>query len=154
MKIVSLSEHIEYSSEIAQWYYDEWVDTSSPLTIADVEKRIRDKVERLDEIPHYYVALENDNLLGVVELKFRENKNHLDYVHWLGGLYVNQKERSKNVASQLIQFAKTRVSEIGVEAFYLQCKQDLVPMYEKHGFVKLHEAKHGNWETMIMVCRI
>jgi len=154
MKIYSLEKSIEHSSEIAQWYHDEWVDDSSSITVADVEKEIIEKVSLSEKIPHYYIALENENLLGVVEIKYRENKNHLDYVHWLGGLYVSPKMRGKKIGSQLIEFVKMRALEIGVVEFYLQCQKDLIPMYEKHDFRQLHKAKHGNWETMIMVCVI
>lgn len=154
MKIHSLSNYIEHSAEIARWYHDEWVDDSSAVTVVDVENEIREKANLSDEIPHYYIALENERLLGVVELKYRENRNHLEYVHWLGGLYVSPKMRSKNIGSNLIRFAKSKASEIGVVEFYLQCEKALIPMYEKHAFKQLHKAKHGNWETMIMSCAI
>lgn len=153
MKIESLSKYPEYINEIAQWYYDEWVNSSSPRTVADLDNEIRERVALDVPIPHYYVALEDHRLCGVFELKYRENIGYPDYVHWLGSVYINPATRRKGFAASLISHAKLRASELGVQDFYLQCDEKLVSMYEKHGFRKLHPAKHHDWDTIIMSCQ-
>lgn len=154
MKIESLSKFGQHTAEIAQWYYDEWVDASSPRTLDDLENEIRERVSLGAEIPHYYVALDNDRLCGVFELKYRENISYPDYVHWLGSVYVNPVTRGKGVAANMVRHAKMRASELDIKEFYLQCDEKLVSMYEKHDFRKLHAAKHHDWDTIIMSCQL
>lgn len=44
------------------------------------------------DIPHYYIALENDHLVGVVELKYRESRLHPQYVQMSALLTENYLE--------------------------------------------------------------
>lgn len=154
MKIVSLAEHPEHSRQVAEWYYDEWVDPTSDKSLDDVFKEICGRLSLKGDIPEYYIAIDTEQLLGVVELKYRENQSYPEYVHWLGGLYVNAEARMRGIASKLIKFDKKRAHELGVKELYLQCEQHLVDLYLKHEFNVCHGATHGDMETTIMVCDI
>ena len=149
MKLSPLSEHPHYAPEIAQWYFDEWGDPSSSSIenfVVFMEKRASSKLD----IPISFVVHEAETLIGVVELKFREHKNYPEYEHWLGSLYVGQKYRGIGVGSVLIEHVKSYVSDLKLEILYLQCEHDLVSMYEKYGFQKLHRAKYGKFDTIII----
>ena len=151
MEIKSISERIESSGEIARWYHDEWGELFSPATASDFERDIKEKASLNVPVPHLYIAMESSELVGVVELKFRENVNHPDYVHWLGGLYVRSENRGQGVAARLVEFVTQKYSALGVEEVYLQCEEGLVGMYENLGFSRLHPARHGRLSTTVMV---
>lgn len=151
MEIKSLSNNVGLISQVAGWYYDEWFESFSDISKRDLEKAITDKVTSGSTIPHFYIMLEGEELIGVVELKFRENRNHPQYVHWLGGLYVHSNYRHQRVASRLIEHVLLEASKLGVSELYLQCEKPLVRFYENHGFVHLHSSRHRDIETEIMV---
>jgi len=150
MEIISLTEQSFHSNQIARWHYDEWVDPLSETTVDAVARKIGKNVALLREIPHYYIAVDGQKLQGVVELKYRENIEYPEYVHWLGGLYVCSSSREKGVASKLVKFAIKRADELEIDKLYLQCERGLLEFYYKHGFKPLHDATHGKYETKVM----
>ena len=151
MEIKSLSNHLGLCSHVANWYHDQWIGPSSPIQISDIEKGIVEKVILKSDIPHFYITLKEEKLVGVVELKYRENVNHLDYVHWVGGLYVHPSYRNLGVASGLIKHVLLKAAEIGLEELYLQCDVSLVEFYKDLGFIHLHSSKHGDHDTEVMI---
>lgn len=151
MEIISLADRSFHSKKIANWYYDEWGDALSENTVDDIAIEIRNKVNLNRDIPHYYIAVDEEKLHGVVEIKIRENINFPEYVYWVGGLYVCADSRSKGIASKLIEFVKRRTNEMGIVELYLQCEQNLFSFYKYHSFKYLHDAKHKRYETKIMV---
>lgn len=151
MEIKSLSNNVDLISQVAGWYYDQWFELFSDIEKRDLEKAITSQVNRGSVIPHFYIMLEGENPIGVVELKYRENRNHPEYVHWLGGLYVHSSYRHQRVASRLIEHALLEASKFGVSELYLQCEKELVQFYKNFSFVHLHSSRHGDMETEIMV---
>ena len=151
MKISFLSEYPNKATEIAQWYYDEWAGPAFTTTVEELAANVKNKSKSDHQIPFAFVAIEEDALIGVVELKFKENKNHPEYEHWLGGLFVHPENRGTGVGKLLIDRVKQHCVLLGLEKLYLQCEDSLVPMYTNHDFLKLHRAKHRGFETVIMV---
>ena len=150
MEISFLSEYPESTAEIAQWYYDEWAGPNPTTTVEQIALNIKKKAESNYQIPLSFVAHNDNALIGVVELKFRENKNHPEYEHWLGGLFVKPECRGSGVCSSLINRVKQHSVLLELEKLYLQCEENLVPMYRKYTFRELHKAKHRDFETTIM----
>jgi len=150
MEISFLSEYPDSFTEIAQWYYDEWAGPDSSTTIENIAKNVKKKAESEYQIPLSFIARERNSLIGVVELKIRENKNYPEYEHWLGGLFVKPISRSSGVCSALVDRAKQHSVLLGLETLYLQCEEDLVPMYTRYKFQKLHNAEHREFQTTIM----
>lgn len=151
MNISFLSEHPDKVTEIAQWYYDEWADAMPGATIETLTKNLQKKAQSDGRIPLVFIAHKEGVLQGAVQLRYRENKSHPEYMHWLGGLFVNSKSRRSGVAAALIERSKSHITELGLTELYLQCEPELVSMYQKYGFKKLHKAQHREIETTIMV---
>jgi len=154
MEIISLTERPSHSCTIATWYHTEWVSSVSERTVDDVLEKISRNINLMKNIPHYYIAVDNEQLLGVVELKYRENENYPEYKHWLGGIYVAADSRGVGVGSSMIAFAKCRASELDVEDLFLQCDENLIDYYKSHDFSVCHGANHGQFRTTIMVCKL
>ncbi|MBC7001087.1 hypothetical protein BIZ37_00845 [Photobacterium sp. BZF1] len=55
------------------------------------------------------------------------------------------------MVSKLLEKAKGLAVELGIKQLYLQCESFNVRLYEKRGFTSLHQAKHHNVDTTIMV---
>jgi putative hydrolase of the HAD superfamily len=151
MEISLLADHPEESEKIAKWYFDEWASIAPDVTLEMVHNNVRQKAQNRTSLPLSLVAHINTELVGVLELKYRENKHYPDYEHWVGGVFVAPIQRSRGVASKLLSKAKETALNLGVKSLYLQCESHNVGFYEYHGFVRLHQARHHDSETTIMI---
>ena len=151
MDISSLADHPHEVNKIAMWYYNEWAHSFPSVTEAMVYENVAEKSINRDEIPLAIVVHDANELIGVAELKFHENKNYPEYEHWLGGVFVEPSKRSNGVSSLLISEAKKRATKLGVSKLYLQCESHNLSLYKKHDFKELHQAVHHDISTTIMV---
>jgi len=152
MEISLLADHPHEASTIANWYYREWASKVATVTEDMVKEDIALKAAN-QEIPLSIVAHENGNLIGTLELKFRENKNYPDYVHWVGGVFVPEEYRGNGVAKTLLREAKNIAINFGVTALYLQCESHNLGLYIGQGFTPLHQSTSNGVETTVMVWR-
>ncbi|PSW16884.1 GNAT family N-acetyltransferase [Photobacterium sanctipauli] len=151
MEISLLADHPDYAPKIAKWYFDEWAHIAPNITEDIVLEKVIEKSLNRDQIPLALVAREGGELVGVLELKIRENKNYPEYENWVGGVFTNPPNRGQGVAGQLLNKAKELAIDFGVKDLYLQCESFNIPLYLNHGFKALHQARHHDAETTIMV---
>lgn len=150
MKISLLADHPQHVNIIAQWYYNEWAHMSPDVTEKMVREKVAAKAINRDQIPFAIVVHEGEKLVGVAELKFRENDNYTDYEHWLGGVFVEPTMRGRGVANLLVSDALKRAEVLGVGTLYLQCEFHNVSLYKRHGFNVLHRVVSDDIATTIM----
>lgn len=153
MEISLLADHPDYAPKIAKWYFDEWAHIAPNITEEIVLEKVIEKSLNRDQIPLALVASEDGELVGVLELKIRENKNYPEYEYWVGGVFTNPANRGLGVASQLLKKAKELAIDFGIQNLYLQCESFNIPLYLNHDFKALHQAQHHDAETTIMVWR-
>lgn len=153
MEISLLADHPDYASKIAKWYFEEWAHIAPNITEEMVLEKVIEKSVNRDKIPLALVACEGGELVGVLELKIRENTNYPEYENWIGGVFTNPVNRGQGIASQLLKKAKELAIELGIQNLYLQCESFNVPLYLNHGFKALHQAQHHDAETTIMMWR-
>ena len=151
MKVSFLADRPEESIKIAQWYFDEWGYTVPGVTVDMVHKKVLEKSQNRTNIPLIFMIHENQVLVGVAELKLRENKNFPEYENWVGGIYVSPDHRGKGHASTLISKAKSHAKKLGIRSLYLQCEDHNIDLYLKHDFEILHNVEHNAVKTTIMV---
>ncbi|MGF1701479.1 GNAT family N-acetyltransferase [Photobacterium makurazakiensis] len=151
MEVTLLADHPHEVNIIAQWYYNEWGHISPNVTEEIVREKVVEKSINRNEIPLAIVIHDNSELVGVAELKYRENRNYPEYEHWLGGVFVNPSNRGRGISSLLVSEAKSKAVNLGIKQLYLQCESDNVDLYKKHGFKELHQASHLEITTTIMV---
>lgn len=149
-----LADAPELSATIAKWYYDEWGSDENEITFDYIHDLVINKASNKNQLPLSIILMVNDELAGVAELKYRENKNHPEYTHWLGGIYVDSKFRGLGLSAQLIERAKQVAKELALKDLYLQAEPHNVALYEKHGFRQLHEAEHAGIKTIIMLTHL
>ena len=150
MEITLLADHPHEAKKIALWYYSEWAHVFSNITVNMVLDKVVEKSVNRTAIPLAIVAHDNSELVGVVELKYRENANYPQYEHWLGGVFVDPLSRGHGIGGLLISEAKSTAVSLGVQQLYLQCETHNIALYKKHGFEELHQANHHDISTTIM----
>lgn len=151
MDVNLLADRPHEIKKIAKWYYDEWSHLDPDITEEIMQKYVADKSVNRNEIPLALVMHENNELVGVAELKYRENRNYPEYEHWLGGVFVAPCKRGKGIASVLISETINKAVSLGVKALYLQCENRNAVMYSKQGFQEVHNADHHGIPTTIMM---
>lgn len=151
MEISLLADYPHEAPKIAKWYYDEWVHTVPGVTIDRVHQKIQERSKNRIDIPLMFIVHEDKELVGVAELKLRENTNHPEYEHWIGGIYVSLDNRGQGYASALISKAKLHAAELGIKSLYLQCEDHNIDLYLRHDFKVLHNSEHSSVKTTIMV---
>ncbi len=150
MKISLLIDHPEAVEKIAKWYYDEWASIAPQMTEEMMYQKVLEKAANRDVIPLAIVVHHEKELIGVLELKLRENKSYPEYEHWIGGIFVDPLWRGQGIAGQMISEIKEKARKLGVKTLYLQCENYNVVLYQKYGFEILHQANYHVVETTIM----
>ncbi|RDU37212.1 histone acetyltransferase [Neobacillus piezotolerans] len=124
-------------------------------------------VERIRLIPDTFIVAEREGeILGYINgpiinqpyitddlfEKITGNPKRGGFLSVLG-LAVSKQARNQGIAKILINKMEELVEENEREGITLTCKQDLVPFYERYGFVNqgLSESQHGGvrWFNMV-----
>ncbi|MEK1964816.1 hypothetical protein WOB62_23510 [Vibrio parahaemolyticus] len=79
MEISLLADHPHEAPKIAKWYYDEWARIAPNVTEEMVLEKVIEKSVNREAVPLSLVAHIDGELVGVLELKIRENRNYPEY---------------------------------------------------------------------------
>lgn len=153
MKLALLSQYPEYAPRIAQWYFDEWVCQVPERTVEDVLANISPKATE-SGLPVMVIAKEGSNLLGAAELKEREMDIYPEFIHWVGGVYVDSKFRGKGIGSALVCEVIRRAQPYGVETLYLQTENLSGGMYNRLGFKPVEKVTYKGRAVLVMAAQI
>jgi GNAT superfamily N-acetyltransferase len=104
---------------VAKWYFEEWGYNVPGNFIQKSIDRITSKVNR-EQPPLHILAVEDEKVLGVAQLKLHEMDIYPDREFWLGGLFVTPKSREKGVGLGLAKKIATIATDFGVKELYLQ----------------------------------
>lgn len=107
MKFVHLTEMPGALPTIAGWYFDHWGHLIPGETLAAAEARLQSYMNP-EGMPQIVLALDDDEVVGAAQLKFREMDIYPDREHWIGGAFVRPTHRGKHLASQLV----TKIADI------------------------------------------
>ncbi len=153
MEISLLADCPHEAPKIAKWYFEEWAshvpNVTEKMVLDDISQKASNRA-----VPMSLVAIENGILIGVLELKLRENTDYPEYEHWVGGVFVASKYRGKGIAKSLLTEAKKIATSFDLGLLYLQCESHNVGLYRGQGFDALHQSGSNGRETTIMVWRV
>lgn len=136
MKIGPLEPNSDTLAIVADWYFQEWGYLHPSLTSEIIRAKLSERIQS-SEFENVFVAVENDSVLGACELKFSEVKQFPDYLHWIGGIYVDSKHRHKGIGSALITYAIEKCREMRIEILYLQTESKNEELYSRLGWHRL-----------------
>ena len=134
---------------VANWYFQEWGYLHPSLTQEKIRADLSEKIQR-SEFESVFVAVENDSVLGACELKLNEVKQFPEYLHWIGGIFVDSEHRDKGIGSALISFAIEKCRFLKIEYLYLQTESKNEELYLKLGWHPLTNIEsHGINRTIM-----
>lgn len=149
MDFVYLADRPDAIPTIAEWYFNQWGYLHE---VNSVEKTIRILQHYLnrDEIPLVLLAVEEDEIIGAVQLKYYEMNIYPKKEHWIGGVYVSPTHRRRKVAERLVQKAIGIAKTNGVERLYLQTQKQDGGLYKRLGWKPLEKVKYRGQEVLVM----
>ncbi len=149
MKIDFLCNYPQFIPVIAQWYFDEWGYLKKDSTVLSLTQDL-ERYLNSDKVPLMLVALNQEEPLGAVQLKYREMSIYPDYAHWLGGVYVAKGIRGKDLAQQMIIKLCTVAKFSGVKKLYLQTEKLDGGLYTKLGWKAVEQVTYRGIEVLVM----
>lgn len=133
MEIAPLEPDSAALAIVADWYFQEWGYLNPTCTSETIRADLSEKIQ-CSEFENVFVAFENDLVLGACELKFNEVKQFPQYLHWIGGIFVDADNRHKGIGSALISFAIEKCRDLRIEDLYLQTESKNVGLYSRLGW--------------------
>ncbi|MEH6405403.1 MAG: GNAT family N-acetyltransferase [Sneathiella sp.] len=135
---------------VARWYYEEWGHEVAGNSYEKTCERIRGKLNR-DKVPLHIIAVENNNPLGVAQLKTQEMDIYPDKKYWLGSVYVASEARGRGIASKLAGKIVETANSFGIETLYLQTEK-LVDggLYSRVGWMPIEQVHYHGLDVLVM----
>jgi GNAT superfamily N-acetyltransferase len=149
MHFTLLADRREAIPQIASWYFDQWGHLRKDPDLRDFEKKLQCSLNH-DKLPLVILALENEAIVGVAELKFREMAIFPEREHWLGGVYVPVENRGRGIAAQLVQQALRIARTHGVATLFLQTERLDGGLYASLGWVPMEQVNYRGLDVLVM----
>ncbi len=132
-QIIRLTDKPEIKIQAAQWFHEKW-----NIPLAAYLESMEDCLTQKSPVPQWYVALENDEIvggLGVIENDFHDR---MDLTPNVCAVYTEKGKRCNGIAGALLQYVCADMKEKGIDTLYLVT--DHTSFYERYG-----------WEFLCMV---
>jgi len=149
MELKFLADKPEAVPLIAKWYYDQWGFRMKDNSVEKITERMQAMMNR-DKVPLHLIAVENDKVLGVAQLKFREMDIYPDKEHWLGGVYIHESARGKGLASKVVTKAIALAKSFQIKTLYLQTEKMDGGLYARLGWKPLEKVHYNGLDVLVM----
>lgn len=149
MELKFLADVPEAVPLISQWYFDKWGHKIKDNSVEKITERVRGMLNR-DKIPLHIVAVENNKILGVSQLKIREMDIYPEKEHWLGGVYVDSAARGKGLATILVSKCLELAKQFGVTTLYLQTERFDGGLYAPLGWQAIEKVHYNGLDVLVM----
>jgi GNAT superfamily N-acetyltransferase len=134
---------------LARWYFDQWGERSPGSTVATMCSILETYLNRTT-IPLLVLAVDDDEILGVASLKYREMDIYPDREHWLGGVYVPTRHRDRRVGSRVVENVVERARRLNVSRLHLQTERLDGGMYGRLGWKEAERVTYRGREVLVM----
>lgn len=149
MELVYLADNKQAIPVIANWYFEQWGFLRQDDSLQKVTARLEEYLNR-DKIPLMVLAMEDGEILGASQLKYREMDIYPEKEHWLGGVYVAETHRGNGIATALVKKIITLAEQFGVEKLYLQTEHPDGGLYRRLGWQGIERVNNHGMEVLVM----
>lgn len=137
---------------VAKWYYEEWGKIPGN-SIQQTIERIKGKLNR-DRPPFHILAIHQEKVVGVAQLKIREMSIYPEKEFWLGSLFVSPHSRGYGVGSALANQIAEIAETLGVTELYLQTEALDGGLYQHLGWELIETTVYKNVQVAVMVRKL
>ncbi len=153
MEFAFLADRQAALPTVAKWYFEEWGYLGAGDSADEVAEKIQIYLNN-DKIPLIIIAVDGNEALGVVQLKYREMDIYPDKEHWLGGVFVAPQHRGKGIASKIITRALAVAESLNVKSLYLQTEDSQGSLYATLGWQPLEKVNYRGLDVLVMEKKI
>ncbi len=138
---------------LAKWYFDEWGHLGEGNSFDKVTEKLHGYLNT-DKIPLIVLAVEGSEILGAVQLKYREMDIYPEKEHWLGGVYVSEQHRGNKIAEKIIGKVVSVAKLLNVDKLYLQTEDLSGGLYRRLDWQPLERVNYRGVDVLVMVNKI
>jgi len=114
------------------------------------------KIDWLEEWVHednYFLLYldDNDNFIGKAQIEYDEVFEGSESYCAIYHIYVDNEYRYKGYFNKLIEDCLTHIKKMKYEKVGLYAREELVPVYEKYGFVFEDEKVRGEYPGYLKI---
>jgi len=129
MEIIEIQQRPELFKEAVKVFWEQWGSESNYKFYEDC---MIHSGKTPDFLPSFYVAIENEKIIGTYALLRNDVNSRQDLFPWLACLYVDPTYRGNSIGEQLLEHGLQMTAQLGHEKLYLS--SDLEGYYEKCGW--------------------
>lgn len=137
MQVVSVREQPECMKPIITYFQDMWGTPESKKVYEDC---INNSISTINPLPHWYVLMEKDKIIGCAGLITNDFISRMDLYPWLCAVYIEPEYRGHHYFKRLLDKAVEDTRAGGFN--YLYVSTDLEGYYEQYGFTFLDVGYH------------
>lgn len=135
VEVYELKDKPEYFERAVQVFWDQWGTEKNFKFYHDC---MLHSLNTNGELPSFYIAIENESIIGTYALLRNDLISRQDIFPWLACLYVSPEQRGRKIGSHLMKHALQETAKKGHNKLYL-CT-DLNGYYEKYGWIHITNA--------------
>lgn len=148
MEIFNLRDKTEHLNTLAQWHQREWgylnPDSNLDTRLNKMQFFLVDEF-----IPHMYIAVENEQLLGSAACVAHDMDNRPELTPWLASVYVHPEFRGKGFGSSLVQHVMQQARQNNINELYL-FTPDQEQFYLRLGWQLFEKTLYHGYPVTIM----
>ena len=133
MKILKLRNHRELADSAAKWFHEKW-----GVPLEAYTESIQTCLEKNAPVPQWYIALENNQIVGGLGVIDHDFHNRKDLSPNVCAVYVEEAHRCQGIAGSLLGLACCDMQQMGIDTLYLITNH--TSFYERY-----------HWEYLCMV---
>ena len=130
MEIIEIHQRPKFFQEAVKLFWEQWGNESNYKFYEDC---MIHSGKDPSSLPIFYVALENDVIIGTYALLRNDINSRQDLFPWLACLYVDPAFRGNSIGKQLLEHGLHVTAKLGHEKLYLS--SDLEGYYEQYGWI-------------------
>jgi predicted N-acetyltransferase YhbS len=148
LEIRYLADCPELIPVLATWLHTEFGRGRPDRSAEQIERRLHEQLNR-DRLPLVLMGFRDQKPVASASLKIQELGIRLEYLHWLGSVYVRPDERNQGIGSYLVESAAKEARRLGVEDLYLYTTYS-ERLYARLGWITLERVEYHGRSIAIM----
>jgi predicted N-acetyltransferase YhbS len=145
LQINHLLKHPQFIEPVAQMIYNEfWRDVVNGMSLNDLVEHLQD-ANNADRIPLCLIALQDEELVGTVNLIENDDAARSHLRPWLAAMVVREDQRNNGIGTKLVSALLTEARRMQIPALYFGT--DGPGFYERIGALQ-HEKIRADFCIM------
>lgn len=127
IRLLKIREHENIAMRAADWFHQKW-----GIPLDAYQESIRDCLQNKAAVPQWYLAMDNDIIIGGLGVIDNDFHNRKDLTPNVCAVYVEEDYRCQGIAGKLLQYVCDDMKKQGIDTLYLVTDHNA--FYERYGW--------------------